>query len=281
MSKHEIIINEGFNLVKDDLLFNAPAPFQFWNNQNTSLNQNRVQPRSKSTFSLPILNMPPVQTMNMSLFDSWINSFPKFNIYPKNQKKCEHVIDVNVDKFKQFLYSNDFITLSEDKDNKDTLIELLKSAVVHEDMIIHLQFLKASEKIFSNRKRFFKTVDDQLVYYYDTSQPSVIELKSSDTINSNNVFNHQTKQSYMERHYYNELSVLVNIIKNPEAEKIVPAIVVTNLDNSPLEVHCYYKNKYIPNDLIKELKPNLLKEYFLVDGYFNKRDVDFLDMIMI
>lgn len=284
MSKHEIIINEGFNLVEDDFLFNAPSPSQFWNNQTPSLNQNRVQPRSKSTFSLPILNMPPVQTMNMSLFDSWVNSFPKFNIYPKNQKKCVHVIDVNLDKFKQFLYSNNFITLSEDKDTKDTkntLIELLKSAVVHEEMIIHLQFLKVSEKIFSNRKRFFKTVDDQLVYYFDTSQPSVIELKSSDTINSNNVFNYQTKQSYMERHYYNELSVLVNIIKNPEAEKIVPAIVVTDLDNRPLEVHCYYKNKYIPNDLIKELKPNLLKEDFKDVNYFNARDIEFLDMVMI
>lgn len=278
MSKHEIIIHEGLKWDIDDLLFNAPAPSQFWNNPKPSLNQNVVQPRSKSTFSLPILNMPPIQTMNMSLFDSWIDSFPKFNSYPKNEKKYEHVADINVDQFKKFLYSNDFITVSEDK---GTLIDLLKNSAIHDDMIIHLQFLKASEKLFSNRKKFFKTVDDQLVYYYDTSKPSVIELKSSDTLDSNNVFNHQTKQSYMERHYYNELSLFVDIIKNPAPEKLVPAIVVTDIDNRPLEVHCYYKNKYIPNDLIKEMKPNLLIEDFLVNGYFDKRDLEFIDMAMI
>lgn len=278
MSKHEIIINEGFNLDGGELLFNAPAPAQFWNNPKPSLNQNVVQPRSKSTFSLPILNMPPIQTMNISLFDSWIDSFPKFNSYPNNKNKCEHITDVNIDQFKQFLYSNDFITVREDK---DTLIDLLKNSAIHEDMTIHLQFLKVSEKLFSNRKKFFKTVDDQLVYYYDTSKPSVIELKSSNTLDSNNVFNHQTKQSYMERHYYNELSLFVDIIKNPDPEKMVPAIVVTDLDNRPLEVHCYYKNKYIPNDLIKEMKPNLLIEDFLVNGYFDKRDLEFVDMAMI
>lgn len=278
MSKHEIIIHEGLKWDIDDLLFNAPAPSQFWNNPKPSLNQNVVQPRSKSTFSLPILNMPPIQTMNMSLFDSWIDSFPKFNSYPKNEKKYEHVVDINVDQFKKFLYSNDFITVSEDKGR---LIDLLKNSAIHDDMIIHLQFLKASEKLFSNRKKFFKTVDDQLVYYYDTSKPSVIELKSSDTLDSNNVFNHQTKQSYMERHYYNELSLFVDIIKNPAPEKLVPAIVVTDLDNRPLEVHYYYKNKYIPNDLIKEMKPNLLIEDFLVNGYFDKRDLEFIDMAMI
>jgi hypothetical protein len=278
MSKHEIIIHEGFYWDVDDLLLNAPAPSQFWNNPKPSLNQNVVQPRSKSTFSLPILNMPPLQTMNMSLFDSWIDSFPRFNSYPKNKKKCEYIMDVNIDQFKQFLYSNDFITVSEDK---GTLLALLKNSAAHEDMIIHLQFLKVSEKLFSNRKKFFKTVGDQLVYYYDTSKPSVIELKSSDTLDSNNVFNHQTKQSYMERHYYNELSLFVDIIKNPDTEKLVPAIVVSDLDNRPLEVHCYYKNKYIPNDLIKEIKPNLLIEDFLVNGYFDKRDLEFIDMAMI
>jgi hypothetical protein len=284
MSRHKITINfiHGLNWGDEDLLFGMPTPSHFWNNTKQSLSQsvsqNGVQPRTKSTFSLPILNMPPITPMNMTLFDSWIESFPKFNSYPKNEKKYEHLMDINLTNFKEFLYNNEFVIVSEDE---ATIIELLDNSVDNADMTVHLSFVNDKEKLFANKKTFVKNIDNELVYYFDNSKPSVIECKNSNIISSNNVFNYETKQSYMELHYYKELGIWVRLIKNPVAERIVPAIVVTDLDDHPLEVHCYYKNQYISNDLIKEIKPNILSENFKDDGYFDKRDIEFLDMVMI
>lgn len=279
MSRHKIIINEGFHW--DENEFNEPSP-KFWadlqKNLRQSVSKNVVQPRSKSTFSLPILNMPPISSNNTELFDSWIESYPKFNNYPKNEKKYDHVTDLDTERFKKFLYSNDFITLNEDKSK---LIECLNDAVEQEDMVVELNFLKVSKKLFANKKKFMKKIGNELVYYWDTTTPSVIDCKSSTTITNYAVYDPRTKQSYMELHYYNELGVLVRYIRNPTPEKIVPAIVVTDLNKQTLEVHCYYKNQYISPEMIKEMKPNLIKENFTSSNYFDKRDINFLDMVMI
>jgi hypothetical protein len=286
MSRHKIIINSVFEWDVDELTFGVPAPAHFWNNPKPNLSQSVqngvVQPRSKSTFSMPILNMPRLFTnpspVNTSLFDSWLDSFPKFNSYPKNEKKYDHLTDIDNVQFKEFLYSNNFISLESDE---PTILDMLNSSVDNEDMIVHLKFIQSSEKFYAKNKKFLKISDEQLTYYFDESKPSVIECKSTTTINSNEVFNHQTKQCYMELHYYNELGIFVKLIKNPVMEKIVPAIVVTDLNNRPLEVHCYYKNQYIRPETISELKPDILSENFNDPDYFNKRDIEFLDMVMI
>lgn len=85
----------------------------------------------------------------------------------------------------------------------------------------------------------------------------------------------------MELHYYNELGIFVKLIKNPVMERIVPAIVVTDLNDRPLEIHCYYKNQYIRPETLSEFKPDILSENFNDPDYFNKRDREFLDMVMI
>lgn len=286
MSRHKIIINSVFEWDVDELTFGVPAPAHFWNNPKPNLSKSVqngvVQPRSKSTFSMPILNMPRLVTnpspVNTSLFDSWLDSFPKFNSYPKNEKKYDHLTDIDNVQFKQFLYSNNFISLESDE---PTIIDMLNSSVDNEDMIVHLKFIESSEKFYAKSKKFLKMSDEQLTYYFDESKPSVIECKSTTTINSNDVFNPQTKQCYLELHYYNELGIFVKLIKNPVMEKIVPAIIVTDLNNRPLEVHCYYKNQYIRPETISELKPDILSENFNDPDYFNKRDIEFLDMIMI
>lgn len=262
MSRHKIIINSVFEWDVDELTFGVPAPAHFWNNPKPNLSKSVqngvVQPRSKSTFSMPILNMPRLVTnpspVNTSLFDSWLDSFPKFNSYPKNEKKYDHLTDIDNVQFKQFLYSNNFISLESDE---TTLLDMLNSSVDNEDMIVQLKFIQSSEKIYAKSKKFLKIRDEQLTYYFDESKPSVIECKSTTTINSNDVFNPQTKQCYMELHYYNELGIFVKLIKNPVMEKIVPAIVVTDLNDRPLEIHCYYKNQYISPETISELKPDL------------------------
>lgn len=286
MSRHKIIINSVFEWDVDELTFGVPAPAHFWNNPKPNLSQSVqngvVQPRSKSTFSMPILNMPRLFTnpspVNTSLFDSWIDSFPKFNNYPQNEKKYDHLTNIDNAQFKQFLYSNNFISLESDE---PTLLDMLNSSVNDEDMIVQLKFIQSSEKFYAKSKKFLKLRDEQLTYYFEESKPSVIECKSTTTINSNDVFNAQTKQCYMELHYYNELGIFVKLIKNPVMERIVPAIVVTDLNDRPLEVHCYYKNQYIRPETLSEFKPDILSENFNDPDYFNKRDREFLDMVMI
>lgn len=261
---------------------NKPLPLNllqnsnFWNPNTPSLQQSIVQPRSKSTYSMPILNMPSMQSM---LFDSWQDSLHKFNDYPKVEKKYEHIENLNIEGFKNFLFSYDFIAINEDE--KENLHDYLDMAVINEDMIVHLDFLNSSKKLYANYKKFMKKSDNGLVYYFDETIPSVIQYKSSIYINSHEVFNYETKQSYKVLHYYSDLNILVNIIMNPNPDKIIPTIVVSDMDGVPLEVHCYYKNKYIKSEMINELKPNILSENFKDDGYFDKRDIEFLDMTMI
>lgn len=279
MSKHKITIHRHYTF-EEPIEFSMPLNRQnsanFWNSTPPSLQQSIVQPRMKSTYVLPILNMPSMQSM---LFDSWQGALPEFQNYPIIEKKYEYIEDMNLSVFKKFLFSHDFIAINESE--KENLDEYLDVAVMNEDMIVHLDFLKSSNKLYANYKKFMKKSDNELVYYFDETIPSIIEYKSSTSINSNEVFNDDTMQSYRVLHYYSELNILVNIIMNPNPNKIIPTIVVSNLDGTPLEVHCYYKNKYIKADMLNELKPNILAENFKDEGYFDKRDIEFLDMVMI
>lgn len=287
MSKHKITIHRTFTIedppefsfplnTNKPVRLNSHQNSSFWNTNAPSLQQSIVQPRMKSTYALPILNMPSMQSM---LFDSWQDSLPKFNDYPKVEKKYDYIDQLNISTFKNFLFSNDFISINEDE--RENLDEYLDISVMNEDMIVCLNFFNASKKLYANKKKFMKKSDNGLVYYFDETMPSVVEYKSSTTINSHEVFNDETKQSYRVLHYYSDLDILVNVIMNPNPDKIIPTIMVSDMDGVPLEVHCYYKNKYIKSEMLNELKPNMLSENFKDDGYFDKRDIEFLDMIMI
>jgi hypothetical protein len=287
MSKHKITVHQTYTMedppeysfpsnTHKTLPLNRPQNSNFWNTSTPSLQQSIVQPRMKSTYVLPIFNMPSMQSI---LFDSWKDSLPEFNNYPVIEKKYEYIEQLNISTFKNFLFSNEFISINEtEQENLDNYLDI---AVMNDDMVVDLDFLKSSNKLYANKKKFMKKSDDGLVYYFDESLPSVVEYKSSHYINSHEVFNDNTRKSYMVVHYYSELNVLVNVIMNPNPEKIIPTIVVYDMDGVPLEVHCYYKNKYIKADILNELKPNILSENFQDEGYFDKRDIDFLDMIMI
>jgi hypothetical protein len=287
MLKHKITIHQTYTIedppeysfplnMNKTLPSNSHQNSNFWNTNTPSLQQSIVQPRMKSTYVLPILNMPSMQSM---LFDSWQNALPEFQDYPIIEKKYEYIESLNIAVFKKFLFGHDFISIN--KSEKENLDDYLNMSVMNEDMIVHLDFLKSSKKLYANYKKFMKKSDNGLVYYFDETTPSVVEYKSSTSINSHKVFNDDTMQSYKVLHYYSELNILVNILMNPNPNKIIPTIVVSDLDGIPLEVHCYYKNKYIKADILNELKPNIISENFQDDGYFDKRDIDFLDMIMI
>lgn len=290
MSQHTLTIYPTFEIedpvelldINIDSIKNVNCS-NFWNDRMKSLSQNIVQPRTKSTFasSFPIISLPPMSPI--PFFDHWLDNLTgtthKFNQYTKNKIEFKHIDILNESIFNDIVFGHDFITLNADME--DQFKNLLDNLQVDNDLIVEIELLKSKKKLYIRQKKFMKKVNGRSVHYFDELTPSNIKYNSATSLNETSIFDYDKKVSYLEMHCYNELSLLVKILNNPPEDKIVPAVVVTDLMGTPLEVHCYYRNKCISPEMMRELKPNLLTEPFLVDGYFDKRDVEFLDMTMI
>jgi len=290
MSQHTLTIYPTFEIedpvelldINIDSIKNVNCS-NFWNSRIKSLSQNIVQPRTKSTFasSFPILALPPISPI--PFFEEWLinwtSSAHKFNQHPKNKIEFKHIDTLNESIFNDIVFGHDFITLNADME--DHFKELLDNLPVKNDLMIEIELLKSKQKLYMKHKKFVKKINNKSVHYFDELTPSYITYNSSKELNESCLFDYEKTASYLELHCYNELSLLVKLIKNPDEDKIVPAVVVTDLMGNPLEVHCYYKKKCISPEIMKELKPNLLSESFITDGYFDKRDIEFLNMTMI
>lgn len=290
MSRHTLTIYPTFEIedpvelldINIDSIKNVNCS-NFWNSRIKSLSQNIVQPRTKSTFasSFPILALPPISPIPFfdHCMDSLTGSTHKFNQHPKNKIEFKHIDMLNESIFNDIVFGHDFITLNADMENQ--FQNLLDDLQVDNDLIVEIELLKSKKKLYIRQKKFMKKVNGRSVHYFDELTPSNIKYNSATSLNETSIFDYDKKVRYLEMHCYNELSLLVKILNNPPEDKIVPAVVVTDLMGTPLEVHCYYRNKCISPEMMRELKPNLLKEDFLVDGYFDKRDLEFIDMAMI
>lgn len=290
MSQHTLTIYPTFEIedpvelsdINIDSIKNVNCS-NFWNSRIKSLSQSIGLQRPKSTYasSLPVIALPPMSPIPFfdHWLDHWTGSTHKFKQRPKNKIEFKNIDILNESIFNDIIFGHDFITLNADME--DQFKDLLDNLQVNNDLIVEIELLKSKKKLYIRQKKFMKKLNGRSVHYFDELTPSHIKYNSSINLNETSIFDYDKKVSYLELHCYNELSLLVKIINNPPENKIVPAVVVTDLMGNPLEVHCYYKKKCISPEIMKELKPNLLTENFFVDGYFDKRDIEFLDMTII
>jgi hypothetical protein len=291
MSRHRIEINRFYTVEEPVEIFlnnqGSNNSSHFWNNApktiaNSIVNSYSipaVQQRPLNITLPPVISSQKTQLLLDKWFDNWSIDQPIYNRYPKIENKYAHVENVEILEFKDFLFSRNFLTFN--AHDKDKLIEALECCVINEDMIVLLEFLNKSNKLYANKKKFMKKVNDDMLYYFDHTLPSVVTYKINTEIQSYDVIDDDTDKSYMKLDYYGELGVLVKIIMNPDPDKIVPTIIVTDFNDVILEVHCYYQNKYVNNELMTALKPNILLEDFYDSDYFSPRDIEFLEMVRI
>lgn len=277
MSKHRIKIYPSINI--DELML---------------INQNYLKDAAQTVFHsnvMPTIHMPNLFTGTRKTI--YYQNIKKGNVDTQEIKPIEfanyeskgsilkHKEVMTFEDCMEFLESN--ISISMNESNEDLLKKYLESAALPEDMVINVEFQKNNNKIILIKKDLKKKYGDYLTPYFDEKTPSCFNLNESSSIKkyTNVVFDNYNSHTYLQVEHYKELDVLVYTIINPDIDKIVPAITVTDMNKVPLEVHCYYKKDYINPELIKELKPNMLNEDFNADDYFNCRDLELLDMTRI
>lgn len=288
MSRHKIRIHEIEIEDLTEIFYGSQSQAYFWRPEPPQTLNNAIKKtppmisgsKSFHVSSRPLLNLPSTQLPStQSWIERWSMNNPVYKKYPLINKKYNHIENLDIATFKNFLFNEDFISINEIEEH--SLEEYIDLSVINEDMVVKVEFLKNSKKLYANKKVFKRNKGDKSSFYFDETIPSVLEYSSATEISYHMIFDDDTLQSYMSLNYYGNLGVTVKIIVNPNPEKIVPAVVVSDLDGNPLEVHCYYKNKYIKSDMLSELKPNILNEDFKALHYFDKRDLDFLDMVTI
>lgn len=294
MSDHKIVIQKPiiiedpaeieFNHIERE--FNSTA--YFWREHQpktiqSALTESRkisIDNKSKSTYSkaLEFVNVSSLSWKNQYAVNS-IFEQPTFKQYPDIKKSYKYAAHVDLSIFKQYLFNNEYFAFKEM--SEDELNQYLHLSVMNKDMVVKLDFFKSDNKLHIMRKTFTKKKDDGSddSYYFDETMPSIIDYTSKTEITKYNVYSEASRHMVLQ--YYTKLGLWVKTIVNPDPEKIIPAIVVKDLNEEVKEVHCYYKNKYVKPELIAEIKPNILKENFEQSDYFDKRDVELLDMIAI
>lgn len=204
----------------------------------------------------------------------------KFNHYEKKESILDHKGELTVTNFEDFLFSNIPVTVNE-KD-KSWFENYFAQFPIYDDLIIQLEFKTHEGKMTIVKKEFQKEIDNRLVPYFGETIPSVYRSINSNLLyNFEHVIFEENKKTYLKLYHYTKLGLKVYTTINPDENKVVPAVIVEDMNGNALEVHCYYKGEYISKDLLHELKPNILQEDFKAINYFNVRDIDFLDMTII
>lgn len=233
----------------------------------------------------------PIYYQNTRLFKRDVDKKPEYKHYPEIDQRLKYIKDVMVDDLQDIVFSHDFISLNTEK--YEALNSCIDNIIDDNTMIVSIDIdnidkynnerEETDHHYILSKKVFLKQTDNKIDYYFDESLPSIIEFKESTVIlaHEEDIKDAGSKKSYMATYHYTKLNVIVNLTVNPEESRIVPAIIIYDMDNKPLEVHCYYKNEYITPDLMELLKPNILMEDFKHKDYFSKKDMDFLDMLKI
>lgn len=233
----------------------------------------------------------PIYYQNTRLFKRDVEKKPEYKHYPEIDPRLKYIKDVMVDDLQDIVFSHDFISLNTEK--YEALNSCIDNIIDDNTMIVSIDIdnidkynnerEETDHHYILSKKVFLKQTDNKIDYYFDESTPSIIEFKESTVIlaHEEDIKDAGSKKSYMATYHYTKLNVIVNLTVNPEESRIVPAIIIYDMDNKPLEVHCYYKNEYITPDLMELLKPNILMEDFKHKDYFSKKDMDFLDMLKI
>ena len=210
---------------------------------------------------------------------------PNYNKYEYKEKIIKYREHLNINGFKEFLKNPEYFEVNQDELPKFS--QYLDSVIDNEEMIVDLTFthkqVNADLSIIPCEKSFLRKIDNNLSPFYNETTPSIISYNTDWIINcpQPRLYDSKVTVSYLKCEYYPNLNIIVHIIINPDENKMIPAIVITDYYNTPTEVHFYHQKQYIPSAIIKELKPNLLKEDFRVVDYFEKRDIDLLNMMRI
>jgi len=251
-----------------------------------------------SSSNLPISNSSPQNIMqNLLQMSSGItkkyyqNTSPKtklggkpkyksYPIYSTNPK----IIKLDINNLHEVIFTREVVHI--DKESFEFLKSNLDYLSVPAELIINFEVVEQklnnpqNDVIYTFSKKTFRDKNES--DFFDEQIPSIITYTEDTTIKDHNsrLFNN-TQKSTLNVYNYSQLNITIETINNPAKEKVVPAIIIYDINNKPLEVHCYYQNEYIPTEIINELKPNILNDDFKSDGYFTERDIECLDMLMI
>lgn len=241
---------------------------------------------SEKVIQLPVMINEPI-----NVEDEMHNEIPRYNNYAATQRKIKYKKNIDATEFKDILF-NDNLTAFNFEDYEK--VEQYLVELDDETMRVRLSFddvlIGDKNAVLIYEKVFTKLENGKVSYYYDKTKPSVIQYKNAKFIPINNNFfmrtfhnelsDNKNKEQYLKCYHYFHLNIIVYLHVNFDQNKMVPAIVITDENNQPTEVHYFYKNRYVPAALIAQIKPNLLNEDFKEVYYFNQRDIDFLEMVM-
>lgn len=216
---------------------------------------------------------------------SKLGGIPKYKTYPKIEDNKKIITTVDINNLNEIVFSHKVIYMN--KKGFDFFNKNINNISVPDDLIINFEIKEErlsnnqNDTIYSFASKDFRKQTQS--YYFNSNMPSLIVHSDGDKIRSLDICTSSDRitKEFSAIYHYSQLNIVVNVLYNPETNKIIPSAIVYDMNNNPLEVHCYYKNEYIPEELMNELKPNLLSEDFKAEGYFTKRDMEFLDMLMI
>lgn len=277
ITKHSVKIYPFYN--NNDGLITIPASLDSGQVQSTIKTVQSGHQIARTYHTSSILNSIHALLHNNKITTKKL-ALIEFNQYEKNPSILNHIGELTMKNFEEFLLSNIAVTVNE----KDQFWfeQHFHEMTVQEDLIIDLEFQTDNGKMTVIKKEFNRETINGLVPYFDEKIPSVYRSMDYESISRfEHVVFESNKDTYLKLHHYNQLGLKVYTIINPEENKVVPAVVVEDMKGNALEVHCYYKGTYISKDIMHGLKPNILQEDFKAINYFNVRDIEFLDMTII
>lgn len=238
-----------------------------------------------------VIQLPVMIEKLINVEDELYNEIPRYNNYVAIQRKIKYKKNIDATEFKDILFTDNLTAFHfEDYEKVEQYLDELDD----EKMRVRLSFddvlIGNKNAVLISEKVFTKLENGKISYYYDHKKPSVIQYTNAKFIRidknffmrafHNDLSDNKNKEQYLKCCHYFHLNIIVYLHVNCDQKKITPAIVITDENHQPTEVHYFYKNRYIPAALIAQIKPNLLNESFKEVGYFDQRDIDFLDMVM-
>lgn len=271
-SKHTITITPAFDFdsLCDTKLSNMINPFAYSEPETMrNLMANLFSTGLKTKYYQNSMSVAPIEKPK-----------PEFNKYEENIIIPEYKGSITIENFREILFTHSPIEL--DEKDEAYFHKWFNKMPFHDNLIMNLKFISSKGKMRLVEKSFNLDKDSMLVPYFYKNHPSAYIELSAESISkhAHNVFE-QGQENYLKLHHYSHLGLQVYTTVNPDENKVVPAVVVEDMKGTVLEVHCYYKNEYITPDIMNALKPNILLEDFKTVGYFNERDIEFLEMIRI
>lgn len=295
MSKHNVRLKNIFknNLSNEVDIFELQNITKKFINSSISSDvyNSKINHVKKSFSSLKLDALGPIYYQNTTPFKRNWEQKPVYRKYHESESTFQYRKNVMADDLPEILYSRDIISLHTDK--FEAFRSFIDNVVEDDEMLVNVDVdnidkynskRKVNEPHYIlSKKVFMRQHDNKLDYYFDENTPSIIEMKESTVIlaHEEDIIDVGSKKSYMALYHYTKLNVVVEVIINPDESKIIPAITIYDANKKAVEVHCYYKNKYITPEIMELLKPNILVEDFKNIDYFSKNDMDYLDMIAI